>query len=86
MLCPFLMGLAFQPRAYRLFYYLMLGWETFVLCLLGLPWASHAPHPRAPPRSSAPSAQAAVSPPERARGVRHDLISIIALHAPRDAH
>ena len=38
MLCPFLMGLAFQLRAYRLFYYLMLGWETFVLCLLGLPW------------------------------------------------
>ena len=38
MFCPFLMGIAFQYRHYELFYMLMLGWQTFVLCLLGLPW------------------------------------------------
>ena len=38
MFCPFLMGIAFQYRRYELFYKLMLGWQTFVLCLLGLPW------------------------------------------------
>lgn len=38
MFCPFLMGIAFQFRRYSLFYTLILGWQTFVLCLLGLPW------------------------------------------------
>ena len=28
MLCPFLMGIAFQMRQYKLFYILMLGWQV----------------------------------------------------------
>ena len=27
-----------QFRAYPLFYMLMLGWQSFVLALLGIPW------------------------------------------------
>ena len=38
MFCPFLMGIAFQFRHYYLFYTFMFAWQTFVLCLLGLPY------------------------------------------------
>jgi hypothetical protein len=39
MMCPFLMGIAFQFRKYWLFYGLMFGWETFVFVTLFIPWA-----------------------------------------------
>ena len=38
MLCPFLMGLAFQMRRYSLFYLLTIIWEVFVLMLLTTAW------------------------------------------------
>ena len=38
MLCPLLMGIAFQYRRYSLFYVFMFCWQSLVLCLLGLPW------------------------------------------------
>ena len=38
MICPFMMGIAFQFRAYSLFYTLILAWELFVLALLIFPW------------------------------------------------
>ena len=38
MFCPFMMGIAFQFRHYYLFYTFMFAWQTFVLCLLGLPY------------------------------------------------
>lgn len=38
MFCPFLMGMAFQMRAYTMFHTLMLCWQSFVLCALGVPW------------------------------------------------
>ena len=38
MLCPFLMGIAFQFKYFFLFGGLMLGWQTLVLALLFLAW------------------------------------------------
>jgi len=38
MFCPFVMGVAFQYKAYSMFYLLMLGWQLFVLLLLLLLW------------------------------------------------
>ena len=38
MFCPFIMGIAFQLKAYPLFYLLMLGWQVFVMLLLIIPW------------------------------------------------
>ena len=38
MLCPFMIGIAFQFRAYPMFYMLMGGWQSFVMVLLVLPW------------------------------------------------
>jgi hypothetical protein len=38
MLCPFLMGLAFQLKRYTWFYGLILTWQSFVLGMLVVPW------------------------------------------------
>ena len=38
MLCPFLMGLAFQLKHYELFYILTTVWELMVLALLTCAW------------------------------------------------
>ena len=50
MICPFIMGIAFQHRSYNSFYIMMLAWQSFVLMLLGLPWmllTRRLPLPRA---------------------------------------